>query len=371
MATLTETAFYTRAIIKYGTIFIIFLIVGRVLWVLGSGVYKSIFPPPPPPPTVAFGKLPQLPFPEKSVPALSLSLQTPTGEIPNLPSQGLVYFMPESTSSLLALDESMSIAANLGFNGSRTALSEAIYRVEKTDTPATMDINIVNKTFSLNYDLTQAPDLLTTRPRSTSEAFQAVRFFLGRAAIFYPDLEEGTSTFEFLKVQDGQLQGAISLSEAQFVKVNLFRKKIKGFLSESANVDTELQVLTSDKKNANIWFIVTGESSQDKQIIAGEFHYFPVDETRTSTYPLKSAQQAWTELGAGKGYIAQLPTGGETQVTVRNVYLAYYDSGRPQEFLQPIVVFEGDSGFIAYVPAISLEYYSDPDATSFETPAAQ
>lgn len=349
---LTNTAYYTRLVIKFGSITIITLILMRIIWVVGTNVYLSLFPPPPPPPTVAFGKLPNLPFPEQKVPALTLSLQTPTGETPVLPKQTLVYFMPQATSSLLALDEATTIANSLDFNQNRSATSEVIYRFEKEDTPATLDINIVNKTFSLNYDLTQTPDLLNTRPRSTVEAEQAVKNLLSSGGILTTDLEEGRTSFEFLKVQDEKLVGAQSLSESQFVKVNLFRKPYN-----------ELPVLTLSKKNGNVWFIVTGSTSSDTNIIAGEYHYFPVDEKSSSTYPIKTAQQAWDELVSGKGFISQLPQ--ETNIAVRRVYLAYYDSGKPQEFLQPIIVFEGDGGFLAFVPAVSREYYSQET-----TPAA-
>jgi len=39
------------------------------------------------------------------------------------------------------------------------------------------------------------------------------------------------------------------------------------------------------------------------------------------------------------------------------VYLAYYDAGVPTDYYQPIIVFEGDQDFLAYVPAIASEYY--------------
>ena len=45
---------------------------------------------------------------------------------------------------------------------------------------------------------------------------------------------------------------------------------------------------------------------------------------------------------------------GVKQAVVRNVSLAYYDSVIPQNYLQPIYVFEGDGNFIGYVSAIDL-----------------
>jgi hypothetical protein len=43
--------------------------------------------------------------------------------------------------------------------------------------------------------------------------------------------------------------------------------------------------------------------------------------------------------------------------------MAYYDPDVLSQYFQPIVVFEGDGGFVAYVPAVTAEYYGT------ETPA--
>ncbi|MBI5619928.1 hypothetical protein HY950_03130, partial [Candidatus Gottesmanbacteria bacterium] len=62
--------------------------------------------------------------------------------------------------------------------------------------------------------------------------------------------------------------------------------------------------------------------------------------------------QAWQELQSGMGFIARYPATGAS-VTVRNVTIAYYDSFEPQMYLQPVFVFEGDDGFVSYVPAVA------------------
>ena len=47
------------------------------------------------------------------------------------------------------------------------------------------------------------------------------------------------------------------------------------------------------------------------------------------------------------------------QVVIREVYLAYYDAGEQVEFYQPVIVFAGDNNFIAYVPAVTADYYEE------------
>lgn len=350
MATLTETAYLSRRIIKYGILLLIFLIVLRIIWAVGYRVYRTIVPPKAPSPTVAFGRLPALPFPEKDRDKFSFSLQTPTGELPELPLSVNVYFMPKAVASFLDLENATSLARSLGFTGEPRALSETIYRFEHQDAPASIDMNIVNKTFSLNFNLSASPELFNVRPDSTETALGAVRSFLSRGGLLSGDLAGGEAKFEFIKLSPPNLVPAISLSEANFVRVNLFRQDYDSF-----------PVLTPGRNKSDVWFLVSGSSSRGRQIIAGEYHYFPVDLERSATYPVKTAQQAWDELLSAGAYIASTPTSGESQITVRRVYLAYFDSGQAQEFLQPIVVFEGDDGFSAYVPAVTAQYYGSQE----------
>jgi hypothetical protein len=56
-------------------------------------------------------------------------------------------------------------------------------------------------------------------------------------------------------------------------------------------------------------------------------------------------------LQQGGGFVAKLDE-GISDVTVRNVFLAYYDPDTPQSYLQPVYVFTGDKNFAAYVPAV-------------------
>lgn len=344
--TLTETAYYTRKTIKYSIFFVLFAIVARLSWEVGFTVYRKFYPEPPPPPTVTFGKLPRLPFTDKKDSSgFTFTLQTPTGEFPKFPIITEVFFMPQRTASFLDLDEATKLAKNLGFSGNTTNISETIYRFDNRELPSSIDVDIVNKTFSINYNLSANPELLGFRPRSTEDAVSTVRSFLSSANLLPEDLEMGQKTFEFLKAEPPSFTTVASLSEANFVRVNLFR----------AN-RAELSVLTSDKKRSNVWFLVGGDKGGTPRIVAGEYHYFPVDANQSSTYPVKTGEAAWEDLKNGRAFVIS-ESEGTKDITVRRIYLAYYDSGEPQGFLQSIVVFEGDGDFTAYLPAVTDEFY--------------
>jgi len=348
MTSLTKVAITTRKIIRYSIYLVIFLIAFRIVWDVSIGVYRRLFPKPPPAPTVLFGKLPPLPFPQKNAPKFEYKVETVEGTLPTLPTQAKVYFMPKTSASLLSLENAKNTSALLGFRSNSEAVSQTVYKFTHPRASATLEMNIVTGVFSVSFDLKSDPSPLESQAPASEIAASQVRSFLSAANLLPKDLT-GPVTHEFLKVESQNLVAAVSLSEASLVKINLFRKAIG-----------DLPSLTPNPSEANIWFIVSGSRTRDKQIIAGEYHYFPVDEGQSATYPIKTAQQALDELAAGGGFFASTGLNQENQtVVIRKVYLGYFDAGTYTNFYQPIIVFVGDNGFTAYVPAVTSDYYGE------------
>jgi hypothetical protein len=115
----------------------------------------------------------------------------------------------------------------------------------------------------------------------------------------------------------------------------------------------ELPIVTTLGDRSPVNFLFSGVNDRTKRVVEFEYQYSKILDDNFATYPLKSVDTAWNELQQGGGFIAV--SAGEN-VTVRRAYLAYYESTQPQEFLQPVFVFEGDGGFMAYVPAINSDY---------------
>ncbi|MEK7550700.1 MAG: hypothetical protein AAB535_02855 [Patescibacteria group bacterium] len=348
MTGLTQVAITTRKTIRYGIFFIIFLTVGRIVLGASINIYKRLFPSPPPPATVKFGKLSKLDFPESPKINLTYVLETPEGDFPKLTSQSKVYFMPKINPNLLSLDVARQKAKSLGFPGEPQQISETIYKFASPSLPSLLEINIITGIFSISYDLSADRTPLDKKPPAGQIGTSIIRSYLSGADILPNDLT-GPTEPEFLKLDGGKFASALSLSESDVVKVNFFRK----------NHD-DLASLTASPLESNVWFIVTGSTNKGQQIIAGEFHYYPIDESQFSTYPIKTPQKAFEELQSGQSFIANqgLVKDGET-LKIRRIYLAYYDSESPSEFYQPIYVFEGDKGFMAYIPAVTSDYYGE------------
>ncbi|OGM56307.1 hypothetical protein A3E15_02050 [Candidatus Woesebacteria bacterium RIFCSPHIGHO2_12_FULL_42_9] len=349
MASLTQTAILARKIIRYGLYVIVFLIVGKIVFDLALNIYRKVFPPPPPPASVAFGKLPKLELPQnQGLPELSYTIETPDGKIPtfkDLANQSKVYFMPRPSQTQLNLEETKKVVSGLGFNPDGAPASETLYRFPHRSAPGSLEINIITGVFSLSYDIAADPTILEKRPPVPEIAVSQVRNFLNGGKLLTEDLS-GPTKHEFLRVEGGRFVSALSLSDANLIKINIFRKDYDSLSS-----------LTLDPNEANVWFIVSG--AQEKQMVAGEYHYFTVDETKFATYPIKTGQQALDELKAKGGYVVKLGQNENGNIIVRRIYLAYYDPPVPSDFFQPIIVFEGDNGFVAYVPAVTDDYYGE------------
>jgi hypothetical protein len=347
MASLTHISIVTRKTIRYGIYSVIAIILLRVVILTGVKIYRHFFPEPPPPPTVAYGKLPPLPFPQVTRPGgITFTLETPEGALPKFSGQAKVFFMPKISTQLLSLDTAKQKASLLGFSPDGAEVTETVYKFNHPKAPAELQLSIVSGVFSISYNLVTDPSPLEKRPIAPEVAASKVRSFLSSANVLPEDLTGATKS-EYVKIQDQKIVSAISLSDANFVKVNFFRKDYEKFPS-----------LTPEPNKGNVWFIVSGASEKEKMIVAGEYHYFPVDETNSSTYHIKTSQEAWDELSKGGGFIASLGDNKEGQnIKIRRVYLAYYDSGVAMDFYQPIIVFEGDRSFVAYVPAVTSDYY--------------
>ncbi len=349
MTGLTQVAITARKIIRYTAFFIIFLIVGKFALDTGIAIYKKIFPPPPPDPTVKFGKLTKIPFPENNILAkLSYTLETPEGGLPKLSTQAKVFFMPKVNPNLLSLDVATQRAKALGFTNGPQQISDTLYRFTNPNFPSILEINIITGTFSISYDLTADRTPLVSKPPVAEVAASEFRSALSGANALPDDLS-GPTTHNFFKLSDAKLIPALSLSESDVVKVNLFRKTYD-----------DLPSMTGNPNEANVWAIISGSTNREQQIIAAEYHYFPVDESQFSTYPIKTPEAAFSELQSGTAFIADIGLNKDGDILkIRRVYLAYFDPESEGDFFQPIYVFEGDNGFTAYLPAVTSDYYGE------------
>ena len=345
MATLTSVSYYTRKSVVYGSAGFVSLIIIRLIWGVFSVWWVKNHPPPPPPPTVAFGVLPAIKFPDGKDPKqVSLKLETITGATPDLGPQTKVYFMPSYRANVLGLELATGLAAKLGFLFAPTRVDEQVYEWTREGTlPGTLSVNLVTGHFRLTTLWHRDAQISTARAPTEAEAVKNAKRFLSSANLLDNDLDAGSTKVEYIQAGAGVYSSAVSQSDANFARVHLFRAATE-----------KIPVVTPNPNEGLVQVVVSGISSQ-KQIVEVIYRYSPVEYSRFATYPLRSTKTAWEILSSGQGYIPKLiPTHGQT--VVRQVKLGYFDNSTPQEFLQPVYVFEGDNGFLGLVPAIDPKW---------------
>jgi hypothetical protein len=345
MASLTQTAYFARRTINWAILAVIAYILLRIFWSIFITVFLLIFPPKALPPNHLFGKLPVLVFPLQATPSakLTFQLQTIEGAVPKASASATVYFMPKTAPNLLGLNTAQDFAASLNFDPTPVQESKNIYRFNDAELSLRrLRYDIVSSNFILRYAFEQDPSVFNQKNLPLPEAGKIEAINLLQSHNLYPDdLAGGTNEVSFLKLNETQLVGTTSLSQADAERIDFFRKPIG---------DTPM--FTPYPDQAPVSIIFSGSPDANKRIIQFAYTFWPIDYQTTATYGLKTSEQAWEELQAGGGYIGRYPGTGNVAV-VRNVYLAYYDSFDPQTYLQPIFVFDGDNGFRAYIPAVA------------------
>jgi hypothetical protein len=342
MATLTETARISRMVIKVGGIALVVMMVGRFLVDGFARYWKATHPAALPPPNIALGPLPPIVFPDKQKPELTYQLELPTGQMPSFDDRMKVYLMPVKRPKLGALNQSTEDAVNLGFRDKPQARSDVVYRFAKSQPlPTTLDMDIYTGKFTYTVDWPQDPNFFAVKELpSDTAAVDEAKTYLQQSDLVPKDIADGQAQITYLKASGSNLKRTVSASEADFVQADLFR----------APIEKKYETVTPDPSQGVIRVIFSGNRNQGR-IVKINYNYYAVDYTTSGEYPLITPETAWTELLAGKGYVAQLNP-GITKVIVRRVGIAYYDAFEPQPYMQPVYVFKGDDNFVAYVPAI-------------------
>lgn len=259
--------------------------------------------------------------------------------------QGEVFFMPQPSVNFFALDNTVTWAKLMGFiqepqkNGFNLSF---VNQNEKT----ALEVNYLKRNFVFTYDWKN--DLSITAPGNPPDQSQAAaiaKAYLKKKGVLPEDLDQGSAEVIYLKYSEGNLVET-NRFEANFAKINLFRQEIQSGIQK-------IKILPDNPREANVWLLISPNLAINDGVAEIHYQNFSISWQKPATYPFRNINEAWTQLLAGKGYIANLGNNSGGNVVVRKVYLAYYDSRQSQDYLQPVFVFEGDKDFFAYIPAIT------------------
>ncbi|HVA96602.1 MAG TPA: hypothetical protein VND99_03025 [Candidatus Acidoferrales bacterium] len=362
--------------IGFGVFLLVFIMVK-----VGGFINSILNPPKISSPNQAYGKLPPLLFPKSIVHGqFTYSINTLNGTLPqDFPDRIIVYPIIISQPNLLNLDDAKNNVAALGFVDTSGATLHEIplggpnyeWR-ESTGFQRRIIYNIVSKNFTMTSNYLTSLDALNAQNLGDQKsAVSTVQDFLNTTNSFptdidltltqNPDPNNDYSTSPLLySILNGQMTTTTSLSNAQVIRVDLYQKEVDYTLTAGTDqdlthfqdFDMKLPILYPHPPYSTMNFLIaSGPSEAD--VVSAVFNHQSVNlqPDKEATYPIKTAQQAFDALKSGKGYIAAY-NGTDSQILIDKVYLAYYLGATQQDYLMPVIVFEGQNGFFAYVSAV-------------------
>ena len=360
MATLTETAFYTRKGVKIFLGAIVGIFILRTLFGIGSSIWLALFPPPPPPATMAFGLLPKIKFPRTDVSTaaakFSYQIETIDAKLPVFSRNLKVYFVPKVGSSFGKDDKVRAQATRMGFIAEpqkifgevdRWRFSDPAFPLRHLDYEATLGF------FSLYYDYSFDLNLFAGKSfPSQKDLVNMAKEYFGNLGLLSPDLAAGSTKVSYFKLATNNLVPATSLFDADAVLTNVYRANI---------IEDKISypIVDADPKKANVSILFSGSPDKNKKILEANYTYFTVDYENFATYPAITSAMAYEMLTSGQAYVASLPKDpGGQRISIRQVYIGYFDAPQVQNYLQPVVIFSDGKGFEAYIPAVNATLFA-------------
>lgn len=351
MLTLTQTAALTKKAFVFGIIFFFLLVFA---WI-GFQYYLNSQKKPPvqaeEKPDTIFNILDYPDLPESLTPSsdFTYELITTTGQLPkDLPKIMKVYFINKLGTTLLAPDRAKRLASNLGFSENPEILSPVEYRFKDLNN-GHLDINLDTGNFSFEKNLaTDSADLEQDEIfADQAKIIEEFKDYLASKNLLPEQLKGGRSKVEYNnESQKDSNQTVISLWQDAIL-----------------DGEKKYPIITKDYLTGLINATVTKYRQEDNKYSKLDYIYWSIDDTNFGTYPIRSVEDAYSQLQAGKAIVVR-PT-DSVKVELNSIYLAYFLSDKYSTYTQPVYVFEGDN-FAAVVLAITDEFLKKPDEIQSE-----
>ena len=260
-----------------------------------------------------------------------------------------VYFLPQSSARFGYSQKIYPVAKLFGFD-------IELIKHNLTDKVATfiddqrrLAIDITNYNFRYEYSFNKNPKLFeqATIPSKSVIENKTIDFLktVGR----YPEeLAKGKTNIVYMQYNTDQ-ESMVPVPrpvDANAVEIDFYRPDIDSFSTVSPTY-----------YNSQNFMVVTFQENE-MIILRAQIAFFEKSEEQIGTYSLKTGDEAWEELKAGKGIVIS-PGKSSKDVSIKKMFTAYYDADIYQQYLQPVYVFLGSDNFVGYVPAVVNKYLTD------------
>lgn len=311
------------------------------------GFVRDLFVPPPPP-AAAFGKLPTIPFSNQVKENLTYTLDTLSGFLPNFSDRAKVYKIIPDPPTLLGLDKTREKVSKVGFKSDGIQIAEDMYQWndQNESLQRTITMNIFSSDLALSspYLVTQSLQTFSGQ-NEINRGIDVAKTFLSDISSFPQDIDESKTRTTLYSVTESNLTLTSKATNAKVVKVDFSQK------------DVDSLPIYYDRGITSTLSFLIGKDNNKLKVVSARFFHKNISET-FSTYAIKTASQAYSELQKGNAYIAHKPD-NTVEFTIKKVSLGYYIGENKQDYLMPVIAFEGNNNFVAYVSAIKDEWISN------------
>ena len=333
---------------------IVTLIVLWFLWLAARVIYNYITTQEQTNPGAFFGTIspPNLPKSSVDLTRTSFQIDLPEGFLPQSPTELPVYPIPKPAGTLNSLEDAKNKVRSVGFTETPTRLSEAVYSWKDPINDAkSITMNIASGEFTYRYNLKKDPEIIEGKfIIDEVEAVRKGQQFLHRLGSFPEDLNDGPTVINFYRQKGTKRKRATSFSEANQVEVYYFRKSI----------NNQYPIVQSNPDLSYIRVLLGSNLLKERGVVEADYVYWPIKYDDSSLYPIKTADQAWSEFQEGKAVFVKGVQKSYQEVFLENVELAYFETKSYQPYAQPIYIFRGSGvsnnklvEFVAYLPAVS------------------
>lgn len=350
MSQLTDISVVARKYVLIGIGLLVSYFIFIFMLKLAIGIIRSAQKPRTVAPDTRFGQIPPPRFVDFA--DLSTGLTFTLLNVEGIPTEATasakVYEIPKKLPTFSITQRATSLAKKLDFNLEPRVEDTMYYFVADKNPRRVLTIEGVYLNYQLKYDYRDQPDIFVPVKIANKEELQkSVTGYIDQRNLFDDTVLKGRATLKLLRLDpvSNELVPASSIANSTAVRVDFFRQ------------DIDKLPLITPKFFESYNYAVFAPSTK---IIAGyvlelNYTFWPISLKDMATYPLKTSQEAYTQLTEGKAYVINKGQ-NSTEITIRKIYLAYFDDSQQQEYLQPVFVFEGDRDFVALTPAITGEW---------------
>lgn len=350
--TLTELSYYSRRMLPFGILFVLLILIlfysFRILLFLNGPskseqkVITKLFP----------GEKIQAPVITDASPAagIAFSLDTIEGRPTTATLSAEIFVLEPVTTKFGFREKILLMAQTFGIDTDATKYKINDKDATFQDESHELSIDISTFNFYYQYDMQKDPELFvnTTIP-SDEEIIRSAADFLKRADKYPSDFAQSKPSIIYytydpvtteLKISD------VPDSTTNMIEVDFFRPDIEA-------IPTNLSTVTSKFPNSQNYVAMVFKD-QDVKVLKAQVKYFETSKEQVGIYPLKTGDEAWEQLQSGKASVVN-GAPNVKDVTIKKMFLAYYDPQVYQPYLQPVYVFIGSDNFVGYVPAVMDE----------------